>query len=334
MLLKDKTFLIVALLIAVVVIGGAVFITFGGAKERSLAADESVADAQVRFASAATPDRDADGLKDWEETLWGTDANDDDTDGDGTRDGEEISVGRDPTQASPGDTIIRNGSKTTQESEQYFIDEQMSETEKASRRVLETYLAIKFNPSHTGTLSEDERENLVSTLLARQLNSTSAETYTMTNIRTTVEVSPAAIKTYGNALGEAIFKAEGQSGDYVLTVVATALENEDPEELKKLKAIVSGYRIVIRRILGVPVPFTFAAMHINLANALANVAASIEKMEALVEDPLATLFAIEDYDRSAKAQNDAFGAINEKLTSSGTVFEKDSAGYAFTLLHQ
>lgn len=48
-------------------------------------------------------DTDGDGLFDWEEALWGTDALISDTDADGTSDGEEISLNRNPRKAGPGD---------------------------------------------------------------------------------------------------------------------------------------------------------------------------------------------------------------------------------------
>ncbi len=52
-----------------------------------------------------TDDKDSDSLKDWEETLWGTNPEVKDTDGDGTNDGEEVKVGRDPRVKGPGDII-------------------------------------------------------------------------------------------------------------------------------------------------------------------------------------------------------------------------------------
>lgn len=58
---------------------------------------------QERVSSTSFADSDADGLFDWEEALWGTDAGNSDTDADGTSDGAEISLNRDPTKAGPGD---------------------------------------------------------------------------------------------------------------------------------------------------------------------------------------------------------------------------------------
>src|SRR3989344_2117840 len=47
------------------------------------------------------PDTDGDGLRDWEEELWGTQKNNPDTDGDGVSDGEEIVRGTDHRVPGP-----------------------------------------------------------------------------------------------------------------------------------------------------------------------------------------------------------------------------------------
>ncbi len=54
---------------------------------------------------AANKDSDADGLKDWEERIYGTDPFNPDTDGDGYLDGEEIANGYNPLIKAPGDKL-------------------------------------------------------------------------------------------------------------------------------------------------------------------------------------------------------------------------------------
>lgn len=52
-----------------------------------------------------TDDTDNDGLKDWEEVLWGTDPNNPDSDSDGMNDGDEVGNDRNPTIAGPNDNL-------------------------------------------------------------------------------------------------------------------------------------------------------------------------------------------------------------------------------------
>ncbi len=53
-------------------------------------------------------DSDYDGLKDWEEDLYGTDPYNSDTDDDGYLDGEEVASGYDPLKKAPNDKIVKN----------------------------------------------------------------------------------------------------------------------------------------------------------------------------------------------------------------------------------
>lgn len=57
-------------------------------------------------------DSDNDGLKDWEEAIWGTDPCRADSDGDGYLDGEEVASGYDPTKPAPADSLPDKEQKT------------------------------------------------------------------------------------------------------------------------------------------------------------------------------------------------------------------------------
>src|SRR4030042_1760723 len=55
--------------------------------------------------SLSSGDKDADGLLDRQESIWGTDFQNPDTDGDGFLDGEEVISGHDPAKSAPNDAI-------------------------------------------------------------------------------------------------------------------------------------------------------------------------------------------------------------------------------------
>src|SRR5690606_29956249 len=75
-----------------------------GASERSINNAVSVSEGAESFDPTAFElDTDGDGLRDWEESLWGTDLNEPDTDRDGMGDGEEVESGRDPLIPGPND---------------------------------------------------------------------------------------------------------------------------------------------------------------------------------------------------------------------------------------
>lgn len=74
-------------------------------EESRITNQESRADEIKTKLATLSQDSDNDGLKDWEEPLYKTDAQNQDTDGDGTNDGEEIKQNRDPLKKGADDKI-------------------------------------------------------------------------------------------------------------------------------------------------------------------------------------------------------------------------------------
>jgi hypothetical protein len=145
-----------------------------------------------------TKDTDGDGLKDWEEELWGTNAADPDTDKDGTKDEEEIRLGRNPLVAGPNDPLDKSvlEEKTTVGKD----DGPETETDRVARGFLKTYLEVKQGG---GTLSAEAIEELA----ARAFENTptlSPPVYTVADLTRETERDTATVRAYGNAVGTII----------------------------------------------------------------------------------------------------------------------------------
>ena len=107
--------------------------------------------AAVSKTADENPDSDRDGLKDWEERLWGTNPNNPDTDGDGAPDGQEIKLGRNPLKPPP-DSL-----DATQSAKKRLPDESNAEEKKSTlsadiaRNFFSDYVSLKnqghFQPS-------------------------------------------------------------------------------------------------------------------------------------------------------------------------------------------
>src|SRR3990167_5885058 len=74
-------------------------------KQKQVPAENRIAAADNNAGGTLSQDSDNDGLKDWEEALWKTDAHNPDTDGDGTTDNHEILAKRDPRKPGPDDLM-------------------------------------------------------------------------------------------------------------------------------------------------------------------------------------------------------------------------------------
>jgi len=108
-------------------------------------------------------DTDKDGLKDWEEILWKTDAKNPDSDGDGTPDGAEVIEGRDPTIAGPDDGLASRTMETTEPIFGAGNDEDLTFSDATTREFFINYLSLK-DPSG-GSITEQQKDALVNSFL-------------------------------------------------------------------------------------------------------------------------------------------------------------------------
>ena len=98
---KTKIHSILIILDVVLIIGGVVFVLKYSSRESLLGINFGSKNSKI--SQENFKDSDNDGLRDWEEELFGTDINNPDTDGDGYLDGEEVDSGHNPLVKAPGD---------------------------------------------------------------------------------------------------------------------------------------------------------------------------------------------------------------------------------------
>ena len=144
-------------------------------------------------------DTDEDGLKDWEESLWGTDVKNPDTDGDGTSDGDEVAVKRNPTIAGPDDAYVENrrgGSEGEATS-----TEELSQTALLTREYFATIINLKesknFNEGTMSQLSESLVQNFIGANGAGGVGAGRSRS----DLRLTEDNSIPSLRAYGNAMG-------------------------------------------------------------------------------------------------------------------------------------
>lgn len=149
----NKTILIVVFLLCVVAAGTLVW-TLKRGRNPGPAPRHAAASAEDAIVKS---DRDNDGLKDWEESIFKTDPDKPDTDGDGTIDGEEITQNRDPLVAGPLDPAVSSNA-ASEEGNKYAVLRGMAEqdnlTKLISNQVLkETGLGGLLNPKNAQQIS-------------------------------------------------------------------------------------------------------------------------------------------------------------------------------------
>ena len=283
---------------------------------------DKIADQISKIASnLQEQDTDNDGLKNWEESLWGTDPLNPDSDGDGTNDGEEVKIGRDPMKYGPND-IIDNLAQARANSSSTKPYSELSPTEKFSRDFFEQYMEVK---QMSGTVSENNVNAIVSNLLTKDY-SIPAKEYSISDINETNPLSQ-NIKDYGNKLGYYLTLNSVQSEENEIQIFVQAVTDNKNDDLKKLEPTIKYYEAMLNNLLQVPVPSNLTKSHIDFTNSISQVLKSIKDMRNYEIDPLISLYAINNHQTAVKNMVNALNTIYSVIVKSGITFSQDEYGY-------
>lgn len=249
--------------------------------------------------SDATLDSDGDGVPNWREVLAKTDPNNPDTDGDGMGDGDELAAGADPAVfgTEPKDPYA------------YHAPESLAQSDALGRELFVTYLSLKekgdFNPATLSTA--------VDAIVERHLSDTSSEEaqYTSHDIVVAKSDTVASRSAYRADVDGAIQKASAVP-EYELSTFYALLKTSDAEHAQTLSNDAKIYRAIVKELLAVPVPASYATTHVNLVNALAYTASAVERLVGKYGDPYEMLLSVNMFSESEKQFTAAYSEFNAR----------------------
>ncbi len=322
--------IIILLIVAVLTVGGTFFFkNFGGeinfnpfAAKPTKSAETINPNAEQLAAAEINKDSDNDGLKDWEEKLWKTDPHNPDTDKDGTLDGEEVKEGRDPAVANTAQAGLASNDILKKETAiknilENSAGDDTNSTDKLSQEFFTEYLSTKQSG---GVMSDTDKTALIGQLVAKETSTASAfKKYTLSDLKALSDGSQEAIRTYGNTLGEIIITNSTTHLESELSILQTAITNQDKEKLKDLDPIISRYQAVIDKSLATAVPPTAMTLHLNFINAVSGLLDSITKMKSVIDDPLVSLKGLNIYSDSRDALVKSISDLSTYFKSDGVV---------------
>src|SRR3990167_5390591 len=106
----------------------------------------------------------------------------------------------------------------------------------------------------------------------------------------------------------------------VLLAVSLAIDNNNPAELSALIRIQTEYEGLVEDLAAVSVPKTFAPLYLQSLNSLGAVAASVEDLQKILNDPLRGLQALKQYQSKLGEVGRVFTSIAEALGKNGILF--------------
>lgn len=238
-------------------------------------------------------DSDSDGLKDWEEKIYGTDPNNPDTDGDGTPDGEEIKAGRNPLKSghklpdgrwSDALSILRppdDGNKTTAIANEVI--------NRSLTRLIAN--ALSRQPVNSDLKNSSELNAYINSLASQNplagVNRPDSREFT-----TSPDNSPPAVKKYFNAIAQ-IYINNFSAIDTDISVLAQASESGDAGVFQKLDGNIAAIEKAIREIKETPVPYKWLGFAKDDTWYLAKTLAAVKILRNTANDAASSLLVLQ-----------------------------------------
>jgi len=296
----NKNVVIIAVVIGALLIGSAfVFNTYQNSENTTAETLQVNQNLEKIVTQTVAVDSDNDGLKDWEEVLFGTNPKNPDTNGDGILDGEEND----------------NGTLKTSDGIDRSKIEELPATEKLAFKLFEGYIDLKQR-RYLGTNIEG---NFIAGLVESSLPTISYETYTESDIsidhQNTKNLKTNAFE-YRTELDLAWQPLFLVTEDELITFTKI-IDNGDLNGLAQLKFAKSKYEETIQNMLNVSVPSNALSIHLDILNAFSSFVGVLDTMIHVEEDPLVALIAIDGYTNSEKRIKGSIERLRTYLLANG-----------------
>ena len=241
---------------------------------------------------AYTADTDGDGVKDWEETLLGTDPTNPDTDGNGIPDGEEA--------ATKHASLLKSvsGATTTP----------TTATDALAADVLSSYIQTK----QQGTYDPAMFEFVLAQEADKQFNMRTKAQYSAGDF-TTVAESATAYAAYQRAYEAALAPLRALP-DNEFTTVGRAIRTTTPADRERLQTDADTYAQVVQNLVDLPVPQGALNGHLALINAFNSFSVTLHAIPQSLDDPVRTLVLIRDFLEQEDAVRNAFTQLSIYFT--------------------
>ena len=243
-------------------------------------------------------DSDQDGLKDWEEQIYGTDAHNPDTDGDGAKDGDEIAQGHDPLKPGPNDYLTK---KETSPSSTPPINnrDQPNLTKKLAEVFGTDYL--------TNLVQNPESQPDVNAIADKIAQITLEQSPSLTPPITTSDIIISRNATrndvahYINQFNAIILNPlkplpnTKSLSDAMVNIVHTEDADRTLTATSKLAMYVDQYNQFLIDTKVLSVPESFVSLHLDYLNTAIKEREALSKIKNIKNDPVATLVGFREF---------------------------------------
>lgn len=219
-------------------------------------------------------DTDNDGVKDWEEALWGLDLHKSDSDGDGILDGQEVTRRKEALRSSEDFVDVPDVPDT--------------ETERLARQILT--VALNVNQATGGQITEQQIFEITGNFF-QGFDADPVVVYKVSDLN--ISTTRTAQQYYDEMSQALAFLDTVPTNE--MAIVEHAIATERERILDELGPIIKAYSEAPEKVLDKEVPQAIAGAHLDYLNALAQKAIALVAMAQYFEDPVIALRGIKEY---------------------------------------
>jgi hypothetical protein len=278
---------ILLIVTAILLVGGAFYYAEYGNKQSEIYKAQDVDVSTTVTSSSQNEDTDADGAKDWEEVLAGTN----------------------PADPKSKPSVSKKSSATDTTKEDI---EKIQPIDSISRDFFARYIELRQIGANTDTDSQNElaQKTVNGIVLAKPAQ------YKIEEIITKSDSSSDGLRQYAQEIG-GIFKKYAINSRDEGQIALEAAEKEDPAILKEIDPIIVSYRNIINALIKVKAPKSIAILHLDLVNGMNGALYIAQAFRNSDADPLKQVQAIAYYGEGMKNLYNALNAIKSYLKYSG-----------------
>lgn len=258
-------------------------------------------------------DTDSDGLKDWEEALYGFDLNNPDTKGNGLGDLKEIEKLKTESANSPLSESTGSSTPTA--------------TDKFSREIFIKYVEAK----RAGRDITPELSQIIADEVLSQSYESEMKPFDASVLATVSTTDPVFIKSYGNSLGAIVsvpLPDETPSELFILEEITAreATTQVNREDLSKLQARYTKMRDAA---VALRIPLAAKDAHAQLIQGIEIMMGVVAGIQNLETDPISSLPRISQYEDGVDLLSAGTLRLQQFFIKSGVSFTPRDAGYIF-----
>ena len=255
---------------------------FGSRNEYNQSGKNSLTEKGMTVGDIVTLDSNNNGIPDWEESLWGLDPKADGATNKMLLAQKKAASGIPTTDSTP--------------------DSQLTETDKFSRSLLATLIALQ----QSGNLTPIAITNLAASV-GDNVNTkhVSVRTYTLEDLRMTTADDAAAKAAYMAGLKQILDQYSSLNLGSELETIASGFDSQSPQILQSLAPTAAAYTAISTEMLALPTPRSAAPYALDLINSSAIMGATLPQVENFYSDVIAGMVGLDDYIKASNVSDAA-----------------------------